>query len=60
MAKIRITSRLTGTLAEAYFNEFCDQRDWGYLSLEQINENRIKNRVLNFKKEFNQFNSTSR
>jgi hypothetical protein len=53
MAKIRITPRLTGTLAEAYFKEFCDQRGWAYLSLEQIHEIGIKNGKLKFKKGFN-------
>jgi len=38
VAKIRITPRLTGTLSEAYFKEFCDQHGWAYLSLEQISE----------------------
>ncbi|MBM3910417.1 MAG: hypothetical protein FJ356_02065 [Thaumarchaeota archaeon] len=52
MAKIRITPRLTGTLAEAYFKEYCDQRGWAYLSLEQIHENGIKNGKLKFKKGF--------
>lgn len=53
MAKIRITPRLTGTLAEAYFKEFCDQRGWAYISLEQIHENGIKDGILKFKKGFN-------
>ena len=52
MAKIRITPRLIGTLSEAYFKEFCDQHGWAYLSLEQIHENEIKNRILKFKKGF--------
>lgn len=53
MARIKITPRLTGSLVEAYFKEFCDQRGWAYLSLEQIHENGIKNGRLKFKKGFN-------
>jgi len=52
VAEIKITSRLMGSLAETYFKEFCDQDGYAYLSLEQIHENGIKDRVLKFKKGF--------
>ena len=53
MAKIRITSRLIGTLSEAYYKEFCDQHGYAFISLEQIHENGIENGILKFKKGFN-------
>ena len=46
MARIGITSKLTGTLAEAYYKEFCDQHGWAYISLEQIHERGIKKGIL--------------
>ena len=52
MARIRITGKLTGTLAEAYYKEFCDQHGWAYISLEQIHERGIKKGILKFKKGF--------
>ena len=53
MAKIRITGKLTGTLSEAYYKEFCDQHGWAYISLEQIHEREeIKKDILKFKKGF--------
>jgi len=53
MAKIRITGKLTGTLSEAYYKEFCDQHGWAYISLEQIHERGdIKKDILKFKKGF--------
>jgi len=51
--KIEITSRLIGSLSEVYFKEYCNQRDWAYVSLEQIHENKIKDNVLKFKKGYN-------
>jgi len=53
MAKIEITPRLTGNLSETYFKEYCDQRSWAYISLEQIHENGINDGVLKFKQGFN-------
>ena len=53
MARIKITERLTGTLSQAYYKEFCDQHGYAYTSLERIHEIGIKNGVLNFKKGFN-------
>lgn len=55
VAKINITNRLSGSLSETYFKEFCDQKGWGYLSLEQIHENGIKDNVLKFRKGFSRF-----
>lgn len=53
MAKIRITGKLTGTLSEAYYKEFCDQHGWAYISLEHIHERgQIKKDILKFKKGF--------
>jgi len=53
MAKIRITGKITGTLSEAYYKEFCDQHGWAYISLEQIHERgEIKKDILKFKKGF--------
>ena len=53
MAKIDRTERLTGSLSETYFKEFCDQQGWAYISLEQIYENKIKDNTLKFRKGFN-------
>lgn len=53
MAKIDRTERLTGSLSETYFKEFCDQQGWAYISLEQIHENKIKDNTLKFRKGFN-------
>ncbi len=53
MPKIEITSGLTGNLSEVYFKEYCEQRGWAYISLEQIHENGIKDGVLKFKQGFN-------
>ncbi len=53
MGKIDITDRLSGALSETYFKEYCDQKGWAYISLEQIYENKIKDNVLKFKKGFN-------
>lgn len=52
MAKIDITEKLSGSLSEVYFKEFCDQTGWAYISLEQIHERGIKNGILKFKKGF--------
>ncbi|GKS67501.1 hypothetical protein YTPLAS73_10480 [Nitrosarchaeum sp.] len=53
MTKIDITDRLSGSLSETYFKEFCDQQGWAYISLEQIHENKIKDNTLKFRKGFN-------
>jgi len=53
LAIIKITDRLIGSLSEVYFKEYCDQRGWAHVSLEQIHENGIKNNVLKFKKGYN-------
>ena len=50
--KIDITDRLSGSLSETYFKEFCDQQGWAYISLEQIHENKINNDLLKFRKGF--------
>ncbi len=55
MTKIDITDRLSGSLSETYFKEYCDQQGWAYVSLEQINENKIKDNVIKFKKGFHRF-----
>jgi len=52
MVRIRMTPRLAGALGELYYKEFCDQHGWAYLSLEQINKNKIQNGILEFKKGF--------
>jgi hypothetical protein len=51
--KIDITDRLSGSLSETYFKEFCDQQGWAYISLEQIHENKINDNILKFRKGFN-------
>jgi len=53
MGEIEITPGLIGNLSEAYFKEYCEQRSWAYISLEQIHENGIKDGVLKFKQGFN-------
>jgi len=53
MGKIEITPGLIGNLSESYFKEYCEQRSWAYISLEQIHENGIKDGVLKFKQGFN-------
>jgi len=53
MGNIDITNRLSGSLSETYFKEYCDQKGWAYISLEQIHENKIKDNVLKFRKGFN-------
>ena len=36
MVRPRITKALKGSLGELYYKEFCDQRGWAYISLENI------------------------
>ena len=52
MAKIGITEKLSGSLSEVYYKEYCDQSGWAYISLEQIHERGIPNGILKFKKGF--------
>jgi hypothetical protein len=52
MAKIDITDEVSGALSETYFKQYCNQNGWAYISLEQINENKIKGNVLKFRKGF--------
>ena len=52
MPEIKITDNFIGTLSEVFYKEFCDQRDWAYVSLEQIHDKRIKNGILKFRKGF--------
>lgn len=53
-----ITNSLKGALGELYYKEGCDQRGWGYISLENINNAARSsvsfkdNHVLVFKKGF--------
>jgi len=53
VGEIETTSRLIGSLSEVYFKEYCNQRDWAYISLEQIHENGIKDNVLKFRHGYN-------
>ena len=52
MPEIKITDKLIGMLSEAYYKEFCDQRNWAYISLEQIHERGINKGILKFRKGF--------
>jgi len=52
VAKIDSTEKLTGSLSEVYYKEYCDQTGWAYVSLEQIHERGIKNGILKFRKGF--------
>jgi hypothetical protein len=46
---LKITSELLGALGETYYKEYCAQRGWAYISLEQIYKNKIQNDRLEFK-----------
>jgi hypothetical protein len=47
----RITNSLKGSLGHAYYKEYCDQKGWAYVSLEDIH-NSASIDVLTFKKGF--------
>jgi len=48
----RITNALKGSLGEIYYKEFCDQRGWAYISLENIYESMNSDWIFTFKKGF--------
>ena len=52
MVRPKITNSLKGALGEVYYKEFCDQRGWAYLSVENIN-NGPTGHEFTFKKGFN-------
>ncbi len=52
MVTPRITNKLKGSLGEIYYKEFCDQRGWAYISLENIYENMNPDWIFIFKKGF--------
>jgi hypothetical protein len=49
----KITSALKGSLGEIYYKEFCDQRGWAYISLENLYFMMNDQWIFTFKKGFN-------
>lgn len=52
MVRPRITNSLKGSLGELYYKEYCDQKGWAYISLENIHNSIFENNELVFKKGF--------
>ncbi len=48
----KITNKFKGSLGELYFKEFCDQKGWAYISLENIYEFMNDDWTFTFKKGF--------
>ena len=53
MSRPRITNALKGSLGEIYYKEYCDQRGWAYISLENLYFMKNDEWVFTFKKGFN-------
>src|SRR3989442_12076056 len=51
VVKPEITNSLKGSLGQAYYKEFCDQRGWAYISLEDIHNSKSLDTLV-FKKGF--------
>tara|TARA_B100000029_G_C17089066_1_gene783533 strand:+ start:89 stop:634 length:546 start_codon:yes stop_codon:yes gene_type:complete len=56
MVTPRITNKLRGSLGEIYYKEFCDQRGWAYISLENIHQTMNPEWNFVFKKGFHRIN----
>jgi len=48
----RITNKLRGSLGEIYYKEYCDQRGWAYISLENLYREMNSKWIFTFKKGF--------
>lgn len=52
MVSPRISNKLKGSLGELYYKEFCDQRGWAYISLENLYTSMNPEWIFTFKKGF--------
>lgn len=53
MSRPKITNALKGSLGEIYYKEYCDQRGWAYISLENLYFMKNDEWIFTFKKGFN-------
>lgn len=58
MVTPRITNKLKGSLGEIYYKEYCDQKGWAYISLENIYESKNPKWTFTFKKGFKRIKIT--
>ena len=58
MLSPKITNKFKGSLGELYYKEFCDQKGWAYISLENIHEFMNPQWTFTFKKGFHRIQIT--
>ena len=58
MLSPKITRKFKGSLGELYYKEFCDQKGWAYISLENIHEFMNPEWTFTFKKGFHRITIT--